>query len=301
MSFQKISRSKMVYAFILILSIGFFYIYFLKNASNSRNVSSLKSTNKVESRTDSKQSNPPTVQVTSSDAVKGSAMGSKPIASNSNRVLASQEKKVSDDSLKKLEDYFRKISREKWTFEFNEGVVHSIFGGKLKKHVDSDEKLKQFVTDIAQLAGVENVQFIEDKKGYKQTHYEVINEFSQTIDNKEVYGGYFRSIRDADDLSGTFFINEFKKFEQVQSQQQLTQKQSETAVSAYYLRLNNQVQAVNCGQLVYFVDKGSVAQLSYLCSLQLFSETKKLPLRYSTVVSANDGSILHEKQLSIFN
>lgn len=198
----------------------------------------------------------------------------------------------------KIQEFFRSRTNQNWTFEKNEGRIEKIFGGEVKKLVNTDEKLKQFITDLTSELGFENLVFSEFKPAQKKTDHETINEFRQRIGETEVYGAYFRAFRDNDSLSASFFINEFKKYDEYSSQENFSQNELESKIDLYYDRLGKSLKSRSCSNKVYYVGEKKTAELAYRC---LVSTASALPETFEVVVSTASADVLFQKRITIFN
>lgn len=203
-----------------------------------------------------------------------------------------------ENSDSKIREFFRSRTNQNWTFEKNEGRIEKIFGGEVKKLVNTDEKLKQFITDLTSELGFENLVFSEFKPAQKKTDHETINEFRQSIGDTEVYGAYFRAFRDNDSLSASFFINEFKKYEEYSSQENFSQHDLERKVELYYERLGKSLKSRHCSNKVYYVGEKKTAELAYRC---IVSTASALPETFEVVVSTASADVLFQKRITIFN
>lgn len=203
-----------------------------------------------------------------------------------------------ESSDSKIREFFRSRTNQNWTFEKNEGRIEKIFGGKVKKLVNTDEKLKQFITDLTSEMGFENLNFSEYKPAKKKSDHETINEFRQTIGDTEVYGAYFRAFRDNDSLSASFFINEFKKYDEYSSQENFSQNELESKVELYYERLGKNLKSRHCSNKVYYVGEKKAAELAYRC---VVSTAAALPETFEVIVSTASSDVLFQKRITIFN
>ena len=188
----------------------------------------------------------------------------------------------------------------KWSAEAHDGRVVSVFGGKVKASlVGSDEKLLNFVSEMAGSLGYDAKTVAPVPELKKVTDHEIINEFKQTINNVDVYGAYFRAFRDGDNNEANFFITEFKKFDQVDATSAVEISDVLTKLDEYYSRLGNDVKEKSCSeQKVFFVDEAKVARLAYKC---IVKATAQLPLVYEVVVSAANSDVLFQKRMTIYN
>ena len=211
---------------------------------------------------------------------------------------AAPQSAQSEDSDLKIREFFKSRTNQTWTFEKNEGRIEKIFGGQVKKLVNTDEKLKQFITDLTSEMGFENLKFTEFKTAQKTTEHETINEFRQSIGDTEVYGAYFRAFRDNDSLSASFFINEFKKFEEYSNQENFTQNELEEKIGVYYERLGKNLKSRHCSDKVYYVGEKKTAELAYRC---LASTAAALPETFELIVSTGSANVLFQKRITIFN
>lgn len=198
----------------------------------------------------------------------------------------------------KLREFFKSRTNQNWTFEKNEGRIEKIFGGEVKKLVNTDEKLKQFITDLTTEMGFENLVFSEHKPAQKKSDHEIINEFRQTIGETEVYGAYFRAFRDNDSLSASFFINEFKKYEEYSSLENFTQNELESKIELFYERLGKNLKSRNCSSKVYYVGEKKTAELAYRCTVRTAAA---LPETFEVIVSTATADVLFQKRITIFN
>lgn len=204
----------------------------------------------------------------------------------------------SEDMDSKIQKFFRSRTNQNWTFEKNEGRIEKIFGGEVKKLVNTDEKLKQFITDLTSELGFKNLVFSEFKAAQKKTDHETINEFRQIIGDTEVYGAYFRAFRDNDSLSASFFINEFKKYDEYSSQENFSKNELESKIDVYYDRLGKSLKSRNCSNKVYYVGEKNAAELAYRC---IVSTASALPETFEVVVSTVSADVLFQKRITIFN
>lgn len=203
-----------------------------------------------------------------------------------------------ESSDSKIAEFFRLRTNQNWTFEKNEGRIEKIFGGEVKKLVNTDKKLKQFITDLTSEMGFENLNFSEYKPAKKKSDHETINEFRQTIGDTEVYGAYFRAFRDNDSLSASFFINEFKKYDEYSSQENFSQNELETKIELYYERLGKSLKSRHCSNRVYYVGEKKAAELAYRC---VVSTAAALPETFEVIVSTASADVLFQKRITIFN
>ncbi len=198
----------------------------------------------------------------------------------------------------KLKEFLRSRTNQNWTFEKNNGHIEKIFGGEVKKLVNTDEKLKQFISELSSEMGYENLNFAEHKPAQKKSDHETINEFRQNIDDIEVYGAYFRAFRDNEALSATYFINEFKKYEDFSNLENFSRNELEAKVELYYERLGRTLKSRNCSNKVYFVGEKLTAELAYRC---LVKTAAALPETYEVIVSTASADVLFQKRITIFN
>lgn len=197
----------------------------------------------------------------------------------------------------KVISFLEQKTGQTWSLEKNGTQIVSLYGG-LVKDVDTDEKLNSFVTELAESMGYEKIKFAEAKDLQKQTPVESINEFHQKIDNFEIYGAYFRSFRDSDELNGSFFINEFKKYTEVISAESFSLEDAQQKIKDYYGRLGKTVLSTDCANKVYYINKNQTAELSVKCRVKTSSQ---LPETFEVVVSLNSADILFQKPITIFN
>lgn len=210
-----------------------------------------------------------------------------------------EAKTVSTDTAEsKVKQFLRSRTNQNWSFEKNNGQIEKIFGGEVKKLVNTDEKLKQFISELSSEMGYENLNFAEYPPAQKKSDHETINEFRQSIDDIEVYGAYFRAFRDNDSLSASFFINEFKKYDELSKLENFSRNELEEKIELYYERLGRTLKSRSCSNKVYFIGENSTAELAYRC---LVSTAAALPETYEVVVSTASADVLFQKRITIFN
>lgn len=199
----------------------------------------------------------------------------------------------------KVQEYLKIKTKQNWTLEKNKSHIVSLYGNEKKGLVNTDRKLKDFITELTQVMGYKNLSFSEQKDLLKMSDHEVINEFQQHIDEIKVYGAYFRAFRDSENLNASYFINEFKKITSVESSEIFTETLIQDRIREYYAGLGKYIEQQSCNEKVYYVDDSSRAHLSYKCRIKLFSAQR--PESYELVVSANSAAILFQKSLIMFN
>ncbi len=215
------------------------------------------------------------------------------------RLPAAIEKKdpVLETDLR-VREFLKMKTQQDWSFEKNNSQIEKIFGGEVKKLVDTDEKLGHFVGELTTTMGYEGISFSENKEAQKTTSHEVINEYQQNIENVEIYGAYFRAFRDGDSLNASYFINEFKKYDKVNSQDAFSMADILTKLDRYYERLGKTVTQKKCDRKVYYVGEHKIAELAYHC---LVTASSQLPENFEVLVSLSNSDILFQKRVSIFN
>lgn len=186
----------------------------------------------------------------------------------------------------KVQSFLQQQTGQAWSFEKNGRQIVSIYGGVAKNLVNTDKKLQDFVAAMAVALGYEHIHFAEAETLRQRSEHETINEFRQQIHQIEVYGAYFRSFRESQHLDGTYFINEFKKYERIESRETYTLEQIEQKYDAV------------CAKKVFYINDEQLAQLSTSC---LIKTRNPVPEVNEVVVSLDTAEILHRRKISIVN
>lgn len=201
----------------------------------------------------------------------------------------------SEDIRTKIQNYFKNKTGQTWYVEQVDNTL-TISGGLLKKQLNSDKKLTAFANEMGQIILGDNKKVELQGEQKSSNDREIINEFTQQIEGLDVYGSYFRTFRNTDDLAGTYFISELKDYSQVLNTENYISSASEQLILNQ--TSSHSDVSVKCLNKTYYIDPSQTAILSHVCELNTGGET---PHKFELVVSAIDGKVLFKKQKTIYN